>query len=268
MNIKIKDYIGVLVVVTLAVISYATLSYVNTYAKIAEPATFRSFSVSGEGKIVAVPDIAQFNFSVVTEGGADLNQLQTNNTASVNRSIDFVKNKGVPEEDIKTQSYNIEPRYQYFNCGPRILSLGGGDAPAPCPPPEIIGYTIRQSVAVKIRDFSLIGDLIAGVVENGANSVSQLNFTIDDPTKVESEARAKAITQAIEKAEAIARAGKFRVGKLLSIDENSYPVARYAYGQGGDFAIAESVKMGAPAPTIEPGSEDVTINVVLRYEIR
>jgi uncharacterized protein len=266
MDKKIKDYIGIVIMVALLAVGYAALSYTNTYSKVAEPSSFRSFSVSGEGKVVAVPDVAKFSFSVITEGDTDLNALQTKNTTNINRGIDFVKSKGVSEKDIKTQSYSVEPRYQYFNCNSRILPLSASGEPAPCPPPEIVGYTIRQSVEVKIRDFKKIGDIIAGVVESGANSVSQLSFTIDDPARIESEARAKAIEQARDKAKEIARAGNFRVGKLLSIDESGYPEPYYAYGRGGDFAVAESVK--AIAPSIEPGSQDVKINVVLRYEIR
>jgi uncharacterized protein YggE len=129
-----------------------------------------------------------------------------------------------------------------------------------------VGYTITQSVEVKVRDFSKAGDILSGVVGSGANSVSSLNFTIDDPTRVQSEARAQAIQKAKEQAETVAKAGGFKVGRLLSIDEGYSPVYDRSYGMGGSNESMKSMS-AAPVPAIEPGSQDIVVNVNLRYEI-
>jgi uncharacterized protein len=265
MNEKIKNVQGVAIAVAVVVVAIAVWSYVGSYASSIEPSSFRSFTVSAEGKVVAVPDVASFSFSVVTEGGKDLATLQTTNTGKVNEAIAFLKGKGIEPKDIKTSQYSVEPRYQYYNCANPESSV------RPCPPAEIVGYTVTQSVAVKIRDFAIIGDTLSGVVTNGANTVSQLQFTVDDSTTLESEARSEAIAKARAQAEAIARAGGFSVGRLLSIDEGSYPTAyrtaafdsmEAAYGKGGGSAIA------VPAPAVEAGSQDITVTVVLRFEIQ
>lgn len=261
MNEQIKKYASIAIVVAIFLFAYAALSYVRTYSKSIEPSTFRSFSVSGEGKLTAIPDIAQFSFSVVTEGGKDIAKLQSENTQKTNKIIEFLKSSGIESKDIKTASYNLAPRYQYFSCPPPRAF----ETAKPCPPPEIVGYTINQSVEVKIRDFAKIGNILAGVVERGANTVSQLQFTIDDPIKLQNEAREKAINQAKEKAKIIAKAGEFRIGRLLSIDEGGFfpPVffKGEALGVGGDMPTP------LPSPTIEPGSQDITVTVNLRYEI-
>lgn len=255
MDEKIKNTLGVVILFVLVIAAYAAASYVSSYSKSVNPASFRSFSVSGEGKAVAVPDIAQFTLSVITEGGRDVGKLQKENSEKMNRINSFLKAQGIDEKDIETTTYNIEPRYQYFTCPEK-----GG----PCPPPEIAGYAINQSVRVKIRDFSKIGTLLSGVVQNGANSVSQLAFTIDDPTSVQNEARQEAIRKAHDKAASLAVAGGFRLGKLLSIEESGYqppypyPVLESKYGVG----------RGGEAPAIEPGSQEVTVTVTLKYEMR
>lgn len=246
-------------IILILVFAYGIISYVNSYSRSVQPSSFRSFSVSGEGKVITVPDIAQFVFSVITQGGNDIANLQKENTEKVNKAIEFIKNNGVDAKDIKTQSYNLEPRYQYFDCSPIIK----GDA-RPCPPPEITGYTITQVVLVKVRDFSKIGELLAGTVKNGANSVSQLSFTIDDLTKLENQARTEAISKARSKALAIAKAGGFGLGKLISIEESgltSPPIYR--------FSAMESVKSGGQslAPSIEPGSQEISVSMILKYEI-
>lgn len=247
----------------MAAVAVSSLWFVRAYSRAAEPSSFRSFSASGEGKIVAIPDVAQFTFSVLTQGGKDLGTLQKENTTKVNRAIGVMKAAGVEEKDIKTEQYSVEPRYKYFDC--RIAYDGSGVSA--CPPPEIVGYTVQQSVSVKARDFGKVGAMLADVVTSGANSVSQLNFTMDDPTEVQSQARAEAIQKAKIKAKAIARAGGFSLGKLLSIDESGPSPIYYGYGMGGAKLEAAMDSVAAPAPAIEAGSQEVKVNVTLRYEI-
>jgi uncharacterized protein YggE len=242
-------------VATLAVLifSFSVFWYVASFNNFKEPT--RTFSVSGEGKVFAVPDVAFFTFSLITEGGKELGSLQEQNSKKANRVISFLKEKGVKAEDIQTRSYNIEPRYQYFSC-----------EKGPCLPPEIVGYRVIQNVGVKVRDFSKTGDLLAGLVENGANSVSNLSFEIDDLAKVQNEAREKAIKQAQTKALAIARAAGFKLGKLISVNEgySSPPVPLYERST----TLESLPSMPKEAPTIEPGSQEVRIQVNLTYEIK
>jgi len=263
MEQNIKNGLWVAIAVAILAVGYSAISYVNSYGKSIQPSSFRSFSVTGDGKATAIPDIAEFSFKVITEGGKDISSLQTDNTNKVNKTIEFVKSKGVEDKDIKTQYYNIEPRYQTYQCG--ITPLYGTSSVEPCPPASIVGYTITQSVDVKIRDFSKIGDIMAGVVSNGANSLGSLSFTIDDPSKVHSEARAQAITKAKEKAQSVAQAGGFRIGRLLNISEGYNPYARYDY-------LSSAVGMGATkesaAPTIEAGSQEVSVTITMQYEIK
>lgn len=254
MNTKIKDILAGVTILFLLVLSGAAISYVRTYDRQAQPGNFRSFSVTGEGTVVAVPDVAQFTFTVITEGGEDVASLQEENANKTNAAIDYLKENGIEDEDIKTQQYNVQPRYQYSPCR--------GDGP--CLPPEIVGYTINQSVSVKARDFDKAGELLSGVAKAGANSVSQLSFTIDDPSELENQARAEAVAEAAEKAEAIADAGDFKVGPILSIGEfNSPQPIPYAQGFGG--AYAEDARTTV---AVEPGSEEVTVSVTVTYEIR
>lgn len=258
MNTKIKNYLGFVVMAALLIFAYAAISYVNTYSKSIEPSSFRSFSVSAEGKVTALPDIAQFTFKVITEGGKNISDLQIQNTEKMNKAIEFVKSNNVEVKDIKTQSYNLKPRYQYYNCSHPESSV------APCPPPEIVGYTITQTVLIKVRDFKKIGDILSGVIQNGANEVSQLSFTIDNSTIVQNQARNEAITKAKEKAISIAKAGGFKMGRLLSLEEGYTPYYPYETmkGMGGESAPLAAV------PTIEPGSQEVTVTVTLKYEIK
>ncbi len=260
---KIRGYLYVAIIVGVLVVAYAAISFVGAYSNSIEPSSYRSFSVTSDGKAIGVPDVAEFTFSIVTEGGKDLASLQSQNTDGMNKAIDFVKGEGVDSKDIQTSGYNISPRYQYSNCG----VYSGTVSSSVCPPPTIVGYTVTQNVDVKARDFSKIGDILSGVVKNGANTVSSLSFTIDDPTAVQAEARSQAIQKAEAQAEQIAKEAGFSVGRLLSIDENqNFPGPVYAMNE---MKTLSSAGTGAVlAPTIEAGSEEVDVSVTLRYEIK
>ncbi len=249
-------------------ITYAAITYAGAYARSIQPSSFRSFAVSGEGKVVAIPDVAQFSFGVVTEGAKDLAKITTDNTNQYNKAVEFLKSKGIAKEDIETTESSVNPRYQTYSCVQPPIYQGADVAVRPCPPAEIVGYTVRKSVSVKIRDFSKIGEVMAGVVDNGANEIGGLNFAIDDRAKVENDAREEAISKGKEKAKAIAKAGGFRLGRLLSIDENGNTPYYYGREMVMDTAMGTggAVK-STPAPSIEPGSDKVTVSVVLRYEI-
>lgn len=243
-------------VLFLLVAAYALWAVADTYVSRSNFGSLRSFAVTGEGKVVAVPDVAEFTAGVTTEGGKDLTAIQAENTRKMNAVIAFLKEQGVDEKDVKTTNYNISPRYQYSNCG-----VGG----SVCPPPEIVGYSVSQSLLVKVRDFKKAGDMLSGVVTKGANSVSQLSFSIDDRAALENQAREEAIRKAREKVPAIVKAGNFSLGKLISIEETGSPMPIY-YGRDAMLGMGGAEKSVSPA--VEPGSQEIIVNVMLRYEIK
>lgn len=261
---KAKNYpvIAGVIALALLVMAIASFWYASAFSRSVSPS--RSFSVNGEGRAIAIPDVAELSFGVIAEGGKNLTDLQKENTDKVNRVIAFLKRNGVEDKDIKTQSYNITPRYQYFSCPPPPSSGGKREA-TPCPPPEIAGYSISQTVLVKIRALAKAGDIVAGVVEQGANTVSGPNFTVDDPAEFQQKAREEAMRKAKEKAVATAASAGFRLGRLVSVNEGvalaqPFPAERFAFGgKGGDFG---------GAPEIEAGSREIRINISLTYEIK
>src|SRR3989344_3768127 len=99
MNDKLKNYFWLGATVAIFASAYAMVSYVGTFARISEPTSYRSFVVSGSGKAVAVPDVAEFTFSVITQGGKNVADLQKQNTEKVNKVIDFMKKNGVESKD-------------------------------------------------------------------------------------------------------------------------------------------------------------------------
>ena len=68
-----------------------------------------------------------------------------------------------------------------------------------------------------------------------------------------------------EKAESIAKAGEFSLGKLLAIEEGGgYPIPIY----GKDAVVGMGGAESERAPSVEPGSQEIVVDVTLRYEIK
>lgn len=257
-----KSYVSWAFSISLLLIGWAAIKGASAYRESVSLSSNRSFTVSGEGKVVAIPDIATFSVGVIVQGGTDIAKLQKESTEKNNAVIAFLKSKNVAKEDIKTENHTIEPRQEYAQC----FTISQG--PTTCPPPKIVGYTITDTISVKIRNFETIGEILTGVVGAGANTVSQLSFGLDDPKSAQAEARTQAIAEAEKKAQAIARSAGFRIGKLVSIDEGSYnPAPLYRY----EALMSKDAFGGAtalPAQTVEAGSQNITSTVTIRYEIK
>jgi len=257
MNINIKNTLGIALILAAVGIVGSLASLANSYSRSVEPSTFRSFTVSAEGEAIGIPDVALFSAGVITEGGKNIADLQAENTRKTNDIIAFAKESGVEEKDIKTISYSISPRYEA--CNNRFGRI--------CPPPRIIGYTINSVIEIRVRDFAKAGDILSGVVDKGANTVSGLSFEIDNQDAVLKIARDEAIAEAKVKAQEIAASAGFRIGRLLSIQESHMTPFQFRAEPMREM-MTDAVAVPRPAVTIDPGSQELSVSITLTYEIR
>lgn len=260
MSTHIKNYLGWTIIGTLIAAVILGIVYVHSTAQAIKNTSGHTFQVSGTGKVTAVPDVAHVAITVQTDGGKDLGALQTQNTEKNNKINAFLNEQGVASEDITTSNYSVTPRYQGYNC------TGTGI----CRAPEVVGYTINQTVDVKVRKLDSVGTILAGAVKNGANGITGPNFTIDDLESVQNQARAKAIESAAKQARELAKAGNFRLGKIISVYDNGQGNPIPYEGVGGDqlMALGKTAVSAPVAPTIQPGSEEVMASMTVTYEIR
>lgn len=227
-------------------------------------AATNTINVTGHGEAVAIPDIATFSFSVVSTK-ASVSDAQTDATTKANAITDYLKGAGIDEKDIKTTDYSIQPQYDYQNVA--CPASAPGTTAIYCPPGRQVlrGYEVRQTTTIKVRDTKKAGDILAGVGGKGATDVSGLNFTFDDPTAVQNQARDKAIADAKKKADELAKQLGVSLVRVVSFNENGsnpYPVA---YGMAGAY---DSKTVASVAPQISVGQNKLTNDVSITYEIR
>lgn len=252
--------LSILIIVLTFVAVYISLfagSVADRYSASLQPA--RTITVSASGKSTVKPDIANLSFSVVSEGKETTKIAEENNT-KINKGIDLLKENGIDEKDIRTSEYNLYPVYSQPTPTP-LSSIS-------ITPfiPKIYGYTLTQTIEVKIRDFSKISPIIDKLPAIGINKIGNVYFSIDDQEKYLSEAREDAYEKIQKKAKDIVSKSNLKLGKITNISEYSnqpYPYyEKSSLGMGGADLITSS------APTIEPGSKEVNLNVSITYEIR
>ena len=234
-------------------------------------AATNTINASGHGELLAVPDVATFTFSVVSDK-TTVAAAQTDATAKANTITDYLKAQGIDAKDIQTTDYSVAPQYEYQTaaCPVSVTSAGSGVAsPASisyCPPGKqvLTGYEVRQTTTIKVHDTAKAGDLLAGVGAKGATEVSSLNFTFDDPTGVQQQARDKAIADAKQKAQKLADSLGVTLVRVVSFNENTSGYAPVAYDVGSGVMSAKA----AAAPQISTGQNKVQDDVSITYEIR
>lgn len=206
--------------------------------------------ISGTGKVVARPDIAQVTLGVQSHAATAAEVMRVN-TDAYNKVVAAVKGSGVEDKDIKTVAYNLSPRYRYEqNTGKSILD----------------GYDLYQSLSVKIRKLDSVGQVLSVVTGAGANQVGDISFTIDDQDALKAEARKEAIADARVKAEAVAESAGLDLGKIISFSESS----DMSVPQPLMYARADAVggmEKSLPAPDVQAGSQEVQVTVNLTYAL-
>lgn len=233
----------------------------------------KTITISAEGKVRAIPDLATMSFSVITEH-KDSKAAEAENTGKVNAILDFITSRGVDTKDVKTSQYSLTPQYYYPYQYPHTPCPRASEVVSPksfsCPPkfPLIIGYEITQSITVQVRNFGILGELVSGTILRGANQVGNVSFSIEDPDKLKNEARKLAIESAKAKAEDLAKTAGVSLGRVVSFSEGTIYVPQPYYSRLGDVAAESAGGSKVSPPRFEAGSEDVQVSMSVIFALR
>jgi hypothetical protein len=245
-----------LTAIVLALIAYAYYTFRQAEYLYLGPPTI---SVTGEGEVMARPDVGQFTFTVTATAEA-AEAAQNQSAEKINAIIDYLREQNVAEEDIKTEQYSLYPKYRWEQ-PPCTL----GRCPEGRQVPD--GFETSQSVAVKVRDLARAGDLITETGKRGATNISGLVFTVDDEEKLKSEAREKAIENARLKSQELAKQLGVQLVRMTGYYEEGpmYPMPYY----GADMAKSALPMMEqAMVPDLPTGEQSTKSRVTMTFQIR
>jgi hypothetical protein len=225
----------------------------------------QGISVSGHGEAEGKPDVARATLGIeIREKEASraterANQLMT-------AILEAVKQKGVPEADIRTQSFSVNFEPEPYPPGPYPVepeNRPAGPVKSAAAPDVAPGageasprgfYRVSNTVIVTVRKLDDLGAVLGAATAAGANNVWGVQFDIEDPSKLEAEARSEAMAEARTRAEQLARLAGVTLGRVVSVGDSGGGVNRadgYGYSmkaanvpvQSGELTITQDVQV-------------------------
>lgn len=165
----------------------------------------RKIMVLGGGKVTAQPDVAYVEIGVESLN-ADLQTALDENNQIISSLIDYLQEKNVAEDDIKTKYYSIYQKHDY-SASDRFL-----------------GYQVSSTLEFKCTDLNNLGTYIKDLTSLGANRLGCITFDCQNIISYYQEALKLAVEDAKSKAEALS-SQPLTIVKI--IEENVYTSMPY-----------------------------------------
>ena len=172
--------------------------------------TLRTIEVTGLGEASAKPDRATATFTVLRTGETARAALDAANKA-MSAVAAGMREAGAADRDLQTSGFSIAPQYRYQQ------NQNDGTQE----PPTIVGYEVRNTLTVNIRDIAKVGEVLDRAVTLGVNQGGDISFDIADPKATLEAARRAAIADARATADLYAGAAGVTLGAVRSIGESS-----------------------------------------------
>lgn len=234
--------ISLFAAVVLAAVVLAAASAASAQPLVPAALAPNTVTVAGEGLVSAPPDRAVVRLGVQTQAPTAAAALRQHED-DMARVLTRVRQFGIADRDISIEALQLGDFY-----GPQ-----GPD-----------GYQAYRIVAVTVDSLRIVPELIATVVESGANRLDGVFYTLRDAGRYRDLALDEAVAQARAKALRLAAATGARLGDVVAIQEQGVglvqPFERHA-GMGG----AEAVEVDAEPGAYSTGSSQVRAAVVVQY---
>jgi len=201
----------------------------------------RTVSVSGAGEATVKPDVAILRLGVQTEA-EDASAALSQNSARMQALVDVLKEAGVADKDIQTQTVRLQPRYE------RREEAGE---------PQVIGYTATNIAEVRASEIEMLGALLDAAVEAGGNRIERIRFEAEDADAFLDEAREAAWHDARHKAQQLAELSGSELGDVLTISESAHPPR--------PVVQSFEVEAAAASAPIEPGVQTIEVNIQVTW---
>ena len=201
--------------------------------------------VTGNSQKEVIPDVARINLSI-NSVNANLEKAKNENTNTVNQVFANLKEQGVTDEQIKTNTYQIDPVYNYEK--DKL--------------PKLEGYRVTNSLEIR-TSIDQVGILVNEATKAGANEINSIRFETANETESKNEALKDAVADALKKAEVIAAALNKRVANVTVVNESGvfyHPVMM-------ESRMLKTANMDGAAPNIPAGKVTVGATVQVTVEL-
>lgn len=225
-----------------------TLTMALALAALIQPALAlaaeRQITVTGEARMETAPDMA-----VITLGVSEQAPEAAAAMAAVSRSmvavVDRLREGGVAPEDMQTREISLHPVWSQRG------SSGGAR--------EVTGFAASNTLTVRLRDLSRLGDVMDQVLTAGANEFRGLRFAVAEPETLQDALRGAAVDDAFRKARQLAEAAGMKLGAPRDIRDAP------AAGGGPQPMMMEMAR--SDAMPVEPGSLGFSHSVTVVFDM-
>ena len=207
-----------------------------------------TLTISGIGIKNAIPDIASIRASVQATKETTQEALTVANEgmASLIAKLDEL---GLDKKDRQTAHFSVRPKFKQDDDGRYQHD-------------QITGWTVQNTLVVKIRNLSQLGVILTLAGEHG--SVNGPSFSNSNESALLDEARQLAMKDAIRKAQLYAEAAGVSLGGIIEIAEQSHQQP-YAVKAMRMSVLCEDVDSG-PAP-VEAGEQTLSMSIHAVFEM-
>ena len=206
-------------------------------------------TVSGSGTVLVESDLAVVTVGV-REASTDVLVAQS----TVNEKIAAIKQSlldaGAKESEINTDSINIYANYDYSDNTE-----------------VIVGYTANNTLSVRTTDIDNVGALIDAAFAAGANTLDNVQFTVQDDSEAREQALTKAVEDARRKAEVLAAAAGLQIASIESIAESGV----YTYDSMRNYAadtVMAAEESGGAGTLVQAALVSVDATVSMEFELQ
>lgn len=162
---------------------------------------------SGTASVDATPDIATLAIEV-SVSSKDAAQAKKQVDERVALYFDFLQKNNIEKKDISAANLRTQPEYDYLKTGESVLK----------------GYRAVRQVQVTLRQLDKLNELLDGALKSGLNEIRAVELGVAKPDVYREQARQKAIENATQQAESLAKGFHAKLGPVYSI---RYRVANY-----------------------------------------
>lgn len=205
----------------------------------------RTITVTGQGEIKAVPDLAIFTISLNSRNKVAAVAVDQVNTSAQSLVALLAKN-GIEKKDITTTSGGVYPNYDNNVAG------------------KIVTYTANYSVSVTFRDIAKAAKIMAQVsTVPGIANVNGPSFGFAEPLQFENAALTKAVENAKSKALALAKVGGLVLKEPITIRTSDASAPRPVMAPM--MMRAAKAEMDVAHAPMEPGEQTISASVEVTY---
>lgn len=218
-------------------VMFMTLSYGQEIKQVPQ------IIVSGEGKIKVIPDEATISATVETKGN-NAKEVKQKNDEQIEAVLKLIKKMNLAPADYRTQRVALNPIYDYEK--------------------KKTTYNATQTIEIVVRDLNKYDELMEGLVNQGINRIDNVVFQSSKLAQYESDARKLAMKDAKHKAEDYVSVLGQKVGKAMTISDNTQSyIPQPVYARFKTMAMESDA--AAPKETLAVGEITITANVSVNF---